>query len=162
MTDQPASQDKHALSHSLLQAIRGVLVQARSQLQQTVNQAMVQTYWQVGQLIVEHEQQGKARAKYGKQQLQTLSEQLTAEFGRGFDVRNLRNMRAFYLAFPKRNAVRTELSWTHYRRLIRIENLKARDWYMQEAIDQNCNSVYETYGLVHHFNEIDVYHLRSP
>lgn len=162
MTDQPASQDKHALSHSLLQAIRGVLVQARSQLQQTVNQAMVQTYWQVGRLIVEHEQQGKARAEYGKQQLQTLSEQLTTEFGRGFDVRNLRNMRAYYLAFPKRNAVRTELNWTHYRRLIRIENLKARDWYMQEAINQNCNSVYETCGLVHHFNEIDVYHLRSP
>ena len=111
---------------------------------------------------MEHEQQGKARAKYGKQQLQTLSEQLTTEFGRGFDVRNLRNMRAFYLAFPKRNAVRTELSWTHYRRLIRIENLKARNWYMQEVIDQNCNSVYETCGLVHHFNEIDVYHLRSP
>ncbi|WP_257293861.1 PDDEXK nuclease domain-containing protein [Endozoicomonas sp. YOMI1] len=140
MTDQPASRDKHALSQSLLQAIRGVLVQARSQLQQTVNHTMVQTYWQLGRLIVEHEQQGKARAEYGKQQLQTLSEQLTTEFGRGFDVRNLRNMRAFYLAFPKRNAVRTELSWTHYRRLIRIDNLKARDWYMQEAIDQNWSA----------------------
>jgi len=71
---------------------------------------MVQSYWQIGQLSVEHEQQGSARATYGKKQLQELSERLTEYFGKGFDVRNLRNMRAFYLCYPMRNAVRTELS----------------------------------------------------
>jgi len=89
----------------------------------------------IGRLIVEHEQQGQARAAYGKRQLQTLSEQLTAEFGKGFDARNLRNMRAFFLAYPNWNAVRTELSWTHYRVLLRVDNLNARSWYQREAIE---------------------------
>ncbi|WP_330924684.1 PDDEXK nuclease domain-containing protein [Candidatus Sororendozoicomonas aggregata] len=128
-------------SHSpLLAAIRQVLTEARHSLKVTVNSTMVQAYWEVGRLIVEQEQQGKARADYGKQQLKTLSQQLTHEFGKGFDVRNLRNMRAFYRAYPKRNALRTELSWTHYRRLIRIDNPQARDWYMEEAIGQNWSA----------------------
>ena len=138
MTDQPPS--KMPTSQPLFQAIRNVVAEARQSLQRTVNHTMVQAYWQVGRLIVEDEQQGKSRAEYGKQQLQGLSAQLKKEFGRGFDVRNLRNMRAFYLTFPKRNALRTELSWTHYRRLIRIDNPSARDWYMQESIDQSWSA----------------------
>src|SRR6185369_12143167 len=98
---------------------------------------MVKTYWEVGRLIVEHEQQGETRASYGKQQLQSLANQLRIEFGKGFEVRNLRNMRAFYLAYPIWNAVRSELSWTHYRILLRVENQAARDWYLKESIDQN-------------------------
>lgn len=101
---------------------------------------MVVTYWEIGHLIVEHEQQGQARAEYGKQQLEQLSKQLTNEFGKGFDMTNLRNMRRMYLAFPIRDAVRLELSWTHYRILLRIENSAARDWYAQEAITQNWSS----------------------
>ncbi|WP_062268995.1 DUF1016 N-terminal domain-containing protein [Endozoicomonas arenosclerae] len=120
MTDQQPSQK--TASPNLLQAIRDVVAEARQSLQRTVNHTMVQAYWEVGRLIVEDEQQGNSRAEYGKLLLQTLSKQLTKEFGRGFDVRNLRNMRAFYLTFPKRNALRTELSWTHYRRLTRIDN----------------------------------------
>jgi len=68
-----------------------------------------------------------------------LSKQLTLEFGKGFDVRNLRNMRSFYVVYPNRNAVRTELSWTHYRTLLRVENPKARAWYQQEAIEAQEN-----------------------
>ncbi|WP_339885692.1 DUF1016 N-terminal domain-containing protein [Vreelandella maris] len=68
----------------------------------------------MGRLIVEHEQQGNSRAEYGKQQLQQLSKQLTERVGKGFEVRNLRNMRQFYQSFPKRNSVRAELSWSHY------------------------------------------------
>lgn len=97
---------------------------------------MVQAYWHIRRLIVEDEQQGKSRAEYGKAQLQQLSKPLTDDFGKGFDERNLRNMRRFYLAFPIWNAVRTELSWTHFRTLIRIENDVARQWYMQEAVNQ--------------------------
>jgi len=124
-------------SHLLFQNIAEIIQRARYQVQQSVNHAMVQSYWQIGRLIVENEQQGNSRAAYGKQQLQTLSTQLTDEFGKGFDASNLRNMRRFYLCFSKWDAVSHKLSWTHYRKLIRIENEKARAWYQQEAIEQS-------------------------
>ncbi len=81
----------------LLNQIRTLLSQNQHRLQQTVNHAMVQTYWQIGRLIVEEEQQGEVRAEYGKQQLQKISTQLTQEYGKGFTIRNLRNIRTFYL-----------------------------------------------------------------
>lgn len=124
----------------LLQAIRELVQQARQQLARSVNSAMVQTYWHIGRLIVEDEQGGEARAEYGKQQLEQLSARLTEEFGKGFDVRNLRNMRSFFQAFPNRYALRTELSWTHYRCLIRIDNPNAREWYAQESIAQGWSA----------------------
>ncbi len=117
----------------LFAEIRAVLVQARKQILHTVNSQMVQTYWQIGRLIVEQEQQGEHRAEYGKQQLQQLSDQLKSEFGRGFDITNLRNMRRFYRVFPKWETVSLELSWSHYNVLSRLENDKARHWYLQEA-----------------------------
>ncbi len=111
-----------------------------SDIKQAVNTAMVQAYWQIGRLIVEDEQQGQTRAEYGKAQLKQLSAQLTDDYGKGFDVTNLRNMRRFYMAFPIRDALRLELSWTHYRTLIRIDNTNAREWYQQEAISQNWSA----------------------
>ena len=132
--------DKDLLPGNLYQAITTVIQLARQHVKQVVNHQMVSTYWEIGRLIVEHEQQGQVRAEYGKQQLQQLSKRLTEEFGKGFDITNLRYMRQFYLAFPKRDAVRRELSWTHYRILVRIENPAARDWYAQEAITQNWSS----------------------
>jgi len=113
---------------------------SRGKVRQAVNSAMVQSYWQIGRLIVEHEQAGESRAAYGKQQLQALSHQLTERLGKGFDVRNLRNMRSFFQTFPIRNALRTELSWTPYRSLLRVDNNSARDWYLQEAISQNWSA----------------------
>lgn len=129
-----------AANYQLLSDIRQIIEQARQRVYQTVNSEMVQAYWHIGRLIVEDEQQGQQRATYGKQQLQQLSEQLTREFGKGFDASNLRNMRSFYLCFPNRDALRHKLSWTHYRLLIRVENSKAREWYMQEAMDQNWSA----------------------
>ncbi|MPY24503.1 PDDEXK nuclease domain-containing protein [Shewanella sp. YLB-07] len=123
-------------SKQLLVALRELLSQSRQKLQQTVNSTMVQTYWQVGHLIVEHEQQGAERAQYGKQVLQQLADELTAEFGKGFDLTNLRRMRMFYQVFPIRDTVRLELSWSHYRALIRLENAQARQWYLEESINQ--------------------------
>ena len=125
---------------ALYAEVRTVLLTARAQVQQTVNSAMVLAYWQIGQLIVEHEQGGEARAAYGKQVLASLSRQLKAEFGKGFDTRNLRYMRAFYLAHPNWNAVRSELTWTHHRLLLRVENPESRDWYTKEAIEQGWSS----------------------
>ncbi|MBE0462301.1 MAG: PDDEXK nuclease domain-containing protein [Halomonadaceae bacterium] len=124
----------------LVSAITQQIEQARGQVRQAVNTAMVQSYWEIGRLIIEHEQQGSSRAEYGKQQLQQLSKQLTERLGKGFDVTNLRNMRQFYLGFPIRDAVRLELSWTHYRTLVRVENAQARDWYLQEAINQSWSA----------------------
>lgn len=125
---------------SLIEGIAQAIEQARGLVRSAVNQAMVASYWQVGRLIVEHEQHGESRAAYGKRQLETLSQHLTERLGKGFDVRNLRNMRAFYQAYPNRNALRTELSWTHYRCLLRIENPAARQWYQQEAIQQHWSA----------------------
>ena len=132
-------QNQTALSR-LVSAITQQIEQARGQVRQAVNTAMVQSYWEIGRLIVEHEQQGNRRAEYGKQQLKQLSQQLTERLGKGFDVTNLRNMRQFYHAFPIRDAVRLELSWTHYRTLLRIENAQARDWYLHEAINQSWSA----------------------
>ena len=121
--------DLQPTQNQLIGNIVKIIQQARSQVRQTVNSAMVQSYWEIGRLLVEDEQQGKERAEYGKYLLKEISQRLTEMFGKGFDERNLRNMRQFYLAFPIRNALRTELSWTHYRSLLRIENPKAREWY---------------------------------
>lgn len=101
---------------------------------------MVASYWEIGRLIVEHEQEGRERAAYGQRQLADLSTRLTELFGKGFDISNLRNMRRFYQAFPIRDAVRLELGWTHYRTLLRVENPAAREWYLREAISQNWSS----------------------
>lgn len=106
---------------------------ARKQVRSAVNQAMVMTYWQIGQLIVEDEQSGAVQPEYGKAVLKRLSQGLSQDFGKGFDVRNLRYMRQFYLTFPNRNALRSDLSWTHYRLLLKVESEAARQWYMQEA-----------------------------
>lgn len=137
MANNMRSHGKHGNGIQLLSAIKQVIAQARSQIKQTVNSAMVQAYWQIGRLIVEDEQQGKTRAQYGKAQLQQLSEQLTADFGKGFDITNLRNMRRFYLAFENRETLSLELSWSHYNLLARIENVNARLWYQQEAAQQS-------------------------
>ena len=121
-------------------AIRQVLETARKTAYKAVNFAMVQAYWQIGRLIVEDEQNGEARAEYGKRVLDELAKRLTADFGKGFDARELRRMRQFYLLFVKWDAVRPELSWSHYRLLLRVENPDARTWYMNEAAAENWSS----------------------
>ena len=126
--------------NNLYGAIRQVLETARQSAYKAVNFAMVQAYWQIGRLIVEDEQNGENRAEYGKKVLDGLAERLTADFGKGFDARELRRMRQFYLLFSKWDAVRPELSWTHYRLLLRVENEDARNWYMNESAAENWSS----------------------
>jgi len=136
----PSTNNPNAVPPELLETLRGLISQTRQQLLRSVDVAQVQTYWGIGRHIVEFEQGGQNRATYGKQLLSRLAESLTHEFGKGFDERNLRNMRAFFQHFPNWNAVRSKLSWTHYRLLMRVNSPKARDWYMQEAASQNWST----------------------
>ena len=127
-------------STSLVNTLRDLIRQARQQVLRSVDIIQVQTYWQIGRHIVEFEQDGQARADYGKRLLANLADALTQEFGKGFDERNLRNMRAFFQCFPNWNAVRSELSWTHYRLLLRVDSPEARNWYMLETAGQNWST----------------------
>ncbi len=101
------------ISAQLLDNIRQLLTSSRQTLAQTINHAMVQIYWHMGRLIVEDEQQGQSCSAYGKQQLEQLSQTLQTEFGKGFDVSNLRNMRRFYATYPIQETLSLELSWSH-------------------------------------------------
>ena len=113
--------------------IKNILVAARNKVYSAANFAMVEAYWHIGKSIVE-QQGGEARAEYGAQLIKALSEQMTADFGKGFTVANLKNMRQFYVTFQNSYALRSELSWTHYRLLMRVENEKARQFYMDESV----------------------------
>ena len=98
------------LTDGIYSEIRKTILEARHHVYTAVNSAMVQTYWNIGRIIVEHEQEGKERAEYGTGLLKNLAQRLTDEFGRGFTERNLRNMRTFYQKFPKWHTVFAELS----------------------------------------------------
>lgn len=113
--------------------IKNILHTARNKAYQTANFAMVEAYWNIGKSIIK-EQGGDEKAAYGTGLLKELSEQMTRDFGKGFTVTNLKYMRQFYLTFPNGHALRGELSWTHYRLLMRVENKNAREFYMQEAV----------------------------
>lgn len=114
--------------------IRTILGSARSRAAQAVNAEMVRAYWLTGREIVEEEQKGKRRADYGAHLLRSLSERLTRDFGEGFSEQSLRNMRQFYELFKKRSTLWSELSWSHYKLLIRIESEQARRFYGDEAL----------------------------
>ena len=121
-------------------SIRNVLIESRKRAYSAVNVEMLYAYWKIGYLIVEDEQKGNKTALYGKAIIEKLSEKLKSEFGKGYDVRNLRNLRKFYLVFQKWNAVRTELTWTHYRTLLKVKDESARNWYLEEAIKESWSS----------------------
>ena len=121
------------MNQNFYDEIKNILTAARNKVYQTANFAMVEAYWNIGKSIIE-EQGGNEKAEYGTGLLKELSKQMTQDFGKGFTVANLKNMRQFYLTFPNSYALRSELSWTHYRLLMRVENENAREFYMQEAV----------------------------
>jgi predicted nuclease of restriction endonuclease-like (RecB) superfamily len=124
----------------LLTSLRDVIKEARQQALRAVDTVQVNTCWTVGRHIVEFQQGGAARAEYGVSLLPRLAERLMSEFGCGFDERKLWNMCRFYRAFPILNSLSSELSWTHYRHLLRVEDSVARTWYMNEAAEQNWST----------------------
>lgn len=135
MADEPSSNKKT----SLYNKIASILEESRKFVASTVNTAMVQTYFEIGRLIVEEEQHGNIRAEYGKETLKKLSEKLTANYGKGFSVTNLKQMRDFYLTYQIRQTVSDQftLSYSHYLFLMRIDNPDERKFYEIEATSSN-------------------------
>ncbi|GHT77613.1 hypothetical protein AGMMS50262_19080 [Bacteroidia bacterium] len=131
---------------------RDLILNARKLVYNTANFVMVETYWQIGKKIVE-EQGGETYSKYGENLLHDVSKRLTAEFGKGFGYVNLTNMRKFYLQFSNVYALRKELNWTHYRSLIRVENPKAREVYMNEAADNSWSTRFLDEQVDKHYYE---------
>ena len=125
---------------TLYDDIRAIIINTRNTIYKAVNTGILEANWKIGRRIVEEEQAGASRAEYGQRVINDLAEKLSVEFGRGFDARELRRYRQFYLLFPKWDALRPELTWTHYRTLIRVENERARLYYMNEAALQNWST----------------------
>lgn len=107
------------MNQNFYNEIKDILTTARNKVYQTANFAMVEAYWNIGKSIIA-EQGGSEKAEYGTGLLKELSKQMTYDFGKGFTVTNLKYMRQFYLTFPNSHALRDELSWTHYRLLMRF------------------------------------------
>ena len=124
------------ISLKFYESIKKLINESRKHIVTYVNTTMLFTYWNIGKMIVE-EQGGSHKAKYGNNLICELSKKLTFDFGKGFDERNLRYMRGFYLSFPIWNTVCSELSWSHYRILIKVWAEHIRKFYMEEAIKEN-------------------------
>ena len=125
-------------TNSMMNEIRELLLNARQRVAVQVNTELLSTYWNVGKIIVEHEQENKDRADYGKQTLKELSKELTKEFGKGFSVStvsNLQFMRRFYQSYQIQQTVSVKLSWSHYCELLTISDPDKRSFYEKETIN---------------------------
>ena len=116
--------------------IKNLIDQSKNRISQTVNTEMINLYWNIGKMIVE-KQNGQDRAKYGDYLIENLSNQLTNEFGKGFSTRNLKRMRKLYLCYPNRTTMLSQLTWSHFLELIKIEDETKRNFYMNECINSN-------------------------
>ena len=142
------------ISNNYINEIKKILRNARQKAYTAVNSAMVEAYWEIGRRIVEEEQNGKERAEYGKEILQNLSKELTEEFGKGYSYRTLREIRQFYLMFSdfeKWRTVSAKLTWSHFQKVLRVSDEKARIFYLTEAaenmwsvrtLDRNISTLY--------------------
>lgn len=142
---KPPEQPEHSASQvsdldTLLDDLRAIISAGRGRAAAAINSEMVGTYWQIGERIVREEQNGALRAAYGERALERLGQVLSTEFGRGFAVSSLRNMRQFYLTYSNRSALRSELAWTHYRTLMRLPDSDQRDFYAKLAISGRWSS----------------------
>ncbi|WP_026777320.1 YhcG family protein [Polaribacter sp. Hel_I_88] len=128
------------LSQTFIKSIREIIVNAQKHAVTAVQQQRVLMYWHIGHHIVEEEQQGEVRAEYGAELIKTLAQELTKDFGSGFSIRQLELCRQFYTIFPITNALRSQLNWTQYRLLLRIENEDKRTYYIEESCNNNWSA----------------------
>src|SRR3989338_4672056 len=122
--------------HHLIKVVGQLLEEARKKVYSTVNSILVDTYWEIGQRIVEFEQQGKEKAEYGSRLLEKLSSDLKLEYGKGFSKSNLIYMRLFYLHYPKSEMLSHQLSWSHYFELLKIDDNLARSFYEHQCLNE--------------------------
>ncbi len=132
MVEKPA-----AAYNTLLSDISTLLTEGRKKSFQQVNTILVETYWNIGRRIVEHEQQGSEKAEYGSRLLKDLARDLSGQFGKGFSRSNLQYMRLLYLAYPKCRTLSGILSWSHYAELLGISDELARSFYEKQCINEN-------------------------
>lgn len=123
-----------------IQYIKEIIYQAQNNAIRAVDTHRVIMYWNIAKTIFEEEQQGKERAEYGSFLIKNLAKELEPQFGTGFSVRQLELSRQFYRAFPIANTLRSQLNWTQYRLLIRIEDENKREYYIAEATKNNWTS----------------------
>lgn len=127
------------LDDKFYKSIKEVLEESRKRIYRNIQSEMVQAYWQIGKMIVE-KQGGESHAKYGDGLIKELSIQMTKDFGKGFDITNLKRIRKFYLLFRKGAAVRHQLGWTHYKLILSLDDENARNFYIKEAIEGNWST----------------------
>ena len=127
------------IEDNIYKEIKSILEQARNKVYKVANSTMVEAYWNIGRVIVE-KQGGSNKAEYGTALIKNLSKKMTKEFGKGFTTTNLKYMRQFYLTFQKSHALSDQLTWTHYRLLMRVENENARNFYIEECIKSNWST----------------------
>ena len=120
--------------------VKYILTNARQKVYSAVNFAMVEAYWNVGKMIVENQQNGNKQSEYGEYLIKFLSKRLTEDFGNGFNATNLKYMRQFYISFPIGHALRDQLSWTHYRLLLKIKDESKKKFYIDECIQNNWST----------------------
>lgn len=128
------------INPSFIEDIRSIISRSRQDAIKAVDHQRVLMYWNLGKRIFDEEQEGKERADYGSQLINELSRELQPEFGSGFSSRNLNLFRQFYRAFPIVHALRAQLSWTHYRKLISIDSEDKRDFYIVESVKNNWSA----------------------
>jgi predicted nuclease of restriction endonuclease-like (RecB) superfamily len=125
------------IKRDIIQQIQSIIATAKDRAIRSVDTERVLMYWQIGKVIFEEEQQGKERADYGKYLIKSISDAFQPQFGTGFSVRQLERNRQFYRTFPIASALRSQLSWTHYKTLISISNPDKRDFYIAETTKNN-------------------------
>ena len=128
------------MNQTIITDIKGIILNARDRATHAVDAERVLMYWHIGQRIFEEEQQGKQRADYGTQLLKSISAQLQPEFGSGVSIRQLERCRQFYRTFPIASALRTQLSWSHYKLLLSVDNPDEKEFYIAEAVKNNWSS----------------------
>lgn len=122
------------LNSSIIHEIKSIISQSRENAIRAVDNERTLMYWSIGKRIFEEEQQGKDRADYGSYLIKFISNQLQLEFGTGFSIRQLERYRQFYKTFPIASALRSQLNWSQYKLLLRIENQDNRDFYVAETV----------------------------
>ena len=130
------SENKVIIPQDMIAKIREIMNSARQSVAAHVNNELINAYWNIGRVIVEHEQESQDRAKYGENTLKQLFKALTREFGKGFSRSNLQNMRSLYLAYPKCQTLSGKLSWSHYCELLFISDDDRRSFYEKDFIPE--------------------------